>query len=309
YSKIGPLALRCMSCHQVHNATDQVWTTAEVYDWYGLHRTPNVSYKLLKAFPSGTTTGAPNSYGYYDAWQAVRVPETTLTPDVNFSTEVGAGFVVAATGRAAPNWVAQDFNGGVPIVDAPYVNQPGWGSWEECLKCHGSIWGSGVNDILFNVDSPIQRSSAISNMALSVWCADCHNLNIGYSKRLDNPELGFKAHTERTHPVPMVGGHEGPGQCYTCHRGDLSPTNSACGQCHYGTGDYWEQRVNPGSPNHVDADFPHSGDTDSIKLLGSYSVVGFTGSNQGTVETSTVITEDNLDAVCTRCHGGIGVYH
>ena len=25
YAKIGPLALRCMSCHQTHNAVDEVW--------------------------------------------------------------------------------------------------------------------------------------------------------------------------------------------------------------------------------------------------------------------------------------------
>jgi hypothetical protein len=276
YLKIGPLSLRCMNCHQPHNATDMVWTTERVYDWFGISTGPAAPYKLLRAYPSGTTTGPANSYGYYDASQAVRVPETTLTAGVNYSTKVGMEFVVAATGRTAPNWVTQNF----------YRD----GETASTLNPQGS-------------------PASVTNLALSVWCADCHNLNIGFRTNLNSPELGFKAHTERTHPVPYTAGHGGPSQCYTCHRNDLPPRNSgfdACSQCHYGTGSYWAARVSVSNPNFTDSDFPHSGRDTDHKLLGSYSIQD--QANWSTLVTTT-ITEDNLDAVCLRCHPGVGVHY
>jgi len=159
--------------------------------------------------------------------------------------------------------------------------------------------------------APGERSnpSAVNAAALSVWCADCHNLNIGYSKKVSNSELGFKAHTERTHPVPYVGGHGGPGQCYSCHRNDLERQAGACSQCHYGTGDYFRQRIEAGSATHVDSDFPHSGEDNDYKMLGSYSISRADASNNVTIDENVTIDADNLDAVCIRCHGGIGTYH
>ncbi len=162
-------------------------------------------------------------------------------------------------------------------------------------------------------------ANSVNEGTLSVWCADCHNLNIGGMEHLTNVELGFKAHTERTHPAPYSGAYEGPGQCYSCHRTEgLAPImggtydgtsypsgpRDSCSQCHYGSGDYYFNRMNAATA--VDSDFPHSANADSIKLLGGYSIVDGAPT---TIDDTVVISDSNLDAVCLRCHGGIGVNH
>ncbi len=153
-------------------------------------------------------------------------------------------------------------------------------------------------------------ANAVNTAALSVWCADCHNLNIGGSYELADVELGFKAHTERTHPAPYVGAFSGPGQCYSCHRADLPPVASgdACSQCHYGTGNYAVNRFDSGAVEYVDSDFPHSGEADGYKMLGSYSV-DVAGLNPTVIDETVTVGPDNLDAVCQRCHWVQETYH
>ena len=293
WKKVGPLALRCMNCHQVHNATNQVWRPAETIVASAAVGPQGDGYKLLKLFPSGSTTGTINAYDLYDVDEAVKVPEATLTAGVNFSQHESAEFTYTeafgtSQAYAAPIWVAQHIG-------------------PEAGLEHGAD----------------RDAWSVSEGALSVWCADCHNLNIGGWEELADVELGFKAHTERTHPAPYTGAYSGPGQCYSCHRseglapvmggtfdgttfpvnGSLNAGRNGCTQCHYGTQDYYQNRMNPATA--VDSDFPHSANGDSIKLLGGYSI----GASPTTIDTSTVITESNLDAVCLRCHGGIGVNH
>jgi hypothetical protein len=319
YLPVGPLALRCMSCHQVHNATAMTWQTismANVGEAGEYTALGTSSYKLLKQFPSGTFTGGPDSYGQIPLANISIVPETTLTAGVNFDRvrAMGSNPTTIAYGRdsdkdgsigstetavmAKPMWVAQGFNG---------EHDPAEYLAEEAI------------------------ASAVNNASLSVWCADCHNLNIGGWEHLTNPELGFKAHTERTHPAPYTGSHNGPGQCYSCHRNDLPRINGknpatgadvaggsvdACSQCHYGTGNYKENR-NPADVEYVASDFPHSGENGDYKLLGSYSILRTDADSDGDINatTNTVIDDnvsiaaDKLDDVCIRCHGGVGTFH
>jgi hypothetical protein len=292
YLKIGPLALRCMNCHQPHNATNMVWRPYETTGVGLTSATRSSGYKLLRLYPSGSTTGAANIYGYYDAIQAIKVPETTLTAGFNYSQHESAETTYDefsdGTVRSQPVWVAQH-------IGAHAGHE------------HGSD----------------RDGQTMNTAALSAWCADCHNLNIGGFEMLANPELGFKAHTERTHPAPFSGAYDGPGQCYSCHRNDL-PTiagnadiygvnpvsagspfggfRSGCTQCHFGTVDY-QQNVQSGL---WDVDFPHSGRDTDHKLLGSYSIVSQSDYTSMTVQT---ISDTNLDAVCLRCHPGIGVHN
>jgi hypothetical protein len=99
--------------------------------------------------------------------------------------------------------------------------------------------------------------------------------------------------------VPYVGGRSGPGQCYSCHRNDLSriSTGDSCSQCHYGTYNYKQEPAG--------SDFPHSGEDGDYKMLGSYSI----GASTTTIDDNVTIGANNLDAVCLRCHGGIGTFH
>ncbi len=305
YSKIGPLNLRCMSCHQTHNAIDEVWRPRSFTNWPSWMYTGVVDgpflpkgYKLLKRYPSASTTGTPNSFGYYDPGQQVKVIEDSATVGVNYSNQYSAAFTYFENGvtAAAPIWIAQKF-------------------------------GAGPND-----EGVHRYPNKVNQMALSWWCADCHNLNVGAWQFLTQQELGFKAHTERTHPAPLVGAYSGPGQCYTCHRNDLAPqmglaaasnpstdtagnthgtpyssVHAICTQCHYGTRDYFYERVQP--ITYQRSDFPHSGRNSDIKLLGSYTTtfIDNNGNWTSTYQAAT-ITENNLDAVCLRCHPGIGVH-
>ncbi len=76
----------------------------------------------------------------------------------------------------------------------------------------------------------------------------------------------------------------------------------------------WATSRWPGAPNalpDLGLDFPHSGRTTDIKLLGSYSVsmpVGGGSVAGATTLVNRTISESNLDAVCLRCHPGVGVH-
>jgi len=316
YLKIGPLALRCMNCHQPHNAVNEVWRPrafapftpadyASVVD--GDFST--TGYKLLKRSPSATTIGMPSfavagdPTEFWGGNQVVKAIEDTAKPydsvalTGNFSQDQSGAFTYTENGvtRAAPVWVAQDIHNAAGDVETGVYRYP----------------------------------AKVNTAALSWWCADCHNLNIGGWEPLHNEELGFKAHNERTHPAPFYGAYTGPGQCYSCHRNDLAPqmglTDAAnpvggatpaalftgresCTQCHYGTGDYYQNRMNTDTA--VESDFPHSGSEADMKLLGAYSVsnIGVSGAWVPQYDAAT-ITSTSLDQVCLRCHPGIGINH
>jgi hypothetical protein len=283
----------------VHNATEMVWRPRTFFpfnstSYPGLQPDgpfATAGYKLMKRYPSASTTGPANTYGYYDVGNVVKVIEDSATPGVNFSQHVSNEFTYTenSVDAAAPTWIAQDIHAPSAGTDAGVYRYP----------------------------------NKVNTFSFSYWCADCHNLNIGGWEPLAEVELGFKAHNERTHPAPFYGAYDGPGHCFSCHRNDLSTvfgnaavyggtaqaslrsSSNSCTQCHYGSGSYYNDRADadPAKPN---SDFPHSGSANSIKLLGDYSVESQTNF---TNLVQTTVTENNLDAVCLRCHPGIGVHN
>jgi len=337
YIKVGPLALRCMSCHQPHNATNEVWRprafpdkVVSTYDtWSGTSSAANygdkipagnflsAGYKLLRRSPSASTLGTASTTGvdgagaavdaFWSPTQVVKAIEDTATKGTNFSGEVSGENTFTENGvtRRQPLWIAQDI--------------------------HGSATGGGQ----------YRYPNVVNQAAISWWCADCHNLNVGGWEPLEDEELGFKAHTERTHPAPYYGAYTGPGQCYSCHRNDLSvqvnkaqpyatssvadtsthftaaitPGRESCTQCHYGTGDYYKERIDAdvdssnGLKPAFASDFPHSGRSSDMKLLGSYSVSGNPSGAWSPTYNEATITANTLDQVCLRCHPGIGFNH
>ena len=296
YSKIGPTPLSCSSCHQVHNAVTQIWQPAGFVsarnnsDW-ALRVTEG--YKLLRRFPgatSGTSTGEIGPGAIIGASVLAKVPESTIIADYNYSTTVSreTGYTDADAGLT--------------------------GYADENVQWRQPDWVIGTN--LRGVEATAGGNTAyeaagVNQYALSVWCADCHNLNIGTNITTGDSELGFfKAHAERTHPVPASRSL----QCYGCHRNDIGGGSDAsvgsdaglddigCDRCHYNPGRYALQRAG--------ADFPHSGGDDSIKLLGAFSLAS-APQPDGTFDFDYVqvdITADNLDAVCLRCHTDQGVH-
>jgi hypothetical protein len=294
WAKVGPLALRCMNCHQVHNATAQVWrpqaysassgATTTVGSSNGPVAILKYGYNLLKKYPSASanTTGL---LGLSSA-MLVKVPETTLS-SVNspaFFTNGGAQMAAnnySNTGSAATTYYEAGTTSAQPIWA---VNEFGDTAYE----------------------------SVVNEKALSIWCADCHNLNIGGTTNVP-VELGLRSHAERTHPAPFAHG----GQCYSCHQSDLPTAHdgvnanggpnlgTSCSRCHYGTSNY--------NTDVVASDFPHSGTADNIKLLGNYSYNTPPTDGSSYVATTSLVaggvTESNLDAVCLRCHPSTGVHN
>jgi hypothetical protein len=290
FKLVGPTSLSCLSCHQQHQAPAQLWQPSK-YDPGLTADTPGgnpAGFKLLKRYPSGSYTAATvNGDGnyYVKLADAVKVPETTITAGVNYSTLKSNETTYSENGVISrqPTWISQGW-------EIQHAGSPGW------------------------------DPTTVNEYALSVWCADCHNLDIGGATAV-TPELGFKAHTERTHPAPYQGAGVGPAQCYSCHRNDLSVsqgkadpagygmnqpgvtgTSSTCSQCHYGTASYAADLAQR------QTDFPHSGSVNDVKLLGSYTAsVATTNTSYVPAFSALTITESNLDAVCLRCHPGIGV--
>jgi len=292
YGRTGPVPLTCMSCHQVHNAADDIW---QPMAYPGHETTLTAGYKLLRKRPSGSivgpdeqpydngTPGFTVSYtegmrrwkqytdfditGLVDATATVKVPETTLTAGV--------------------------YGPGKTIWDSP--------AWE-----NSSYFDDGPS----GVPTPSVDVRGIDQYALSVWCADCHNLAIGSFEATGPVELGVTVHgAARTHTVPFTGAGNGPAQCYTCHRGDLTPeptstasgSNPACERCHYGTGSYANDVVRAGEGG---SDFPHSSSSGGADLLGAWSV-----SATGSVVATTVTEANAAGKVCIRCHVVTGDPH
>ncbi len=160
---------------------------------------------------------------------------------------------------------------------------------------------------------------------LAVWCADCHNLNIGYPNKSVGTTFGDRSHVARTHPVPYMqaglGGNNGAG-CESCHVTDMQPNAGNCGaRCHIAPSGY---KVERGL-----SDYPHSGNEGSTKLLGDtmldpggapspsfmggrYVAASGTATdtpwdygmdeygNHYTTEYDKSV--EHIDAVCQRCH-------
>jgi len=274
YGKTGPTRLNCSSCHQVHNATSQIWRPAEYLDGYNnpAATRDDTGYKLLRRFPGATTLTGPGELTGTTA--IAKVPESTLIADVNYSTNASMETTYVDIDAAG--------NG-----DGLTWRQPDW------------VVGSQFSGYVANV----------TQFTLSVWCADCHNLNIGARGVVTgDSELGFgRAHAERTHPVPASRGF----QCYSCHRSGLGAA-SGCNRCHYNNENYAAEAplevTNFGRPT----DFPHAGADDECKLLGAFSIdsppPATFPNTWDVVYAETAIGPDNLDAVCIRCHTDQGVH-
>ena len=110
-------------------------------------------------------------------------------------------------------------------------------------------------------------SISIDEETLSVWCANCHNLELGAATAVA-PNWRSVQHSDRTHPVPMV-----------------DPDTIDCASCHL---------------SYDDGDFPHSGDAGSTKLLGvDYNVV-----ESGVWDP---VANEHLNQVCLECHDQVGL--
>ncbi|MBI4733294.1 MAG: cytochrome c3 family protein [Rubrobacteridae bacterium] len=320
YMRIGPLALRCMSCHQQHGAKNMVWRPNDITSGTQLAN----GYKLLRSSPSASIQGS--------ATETVEGVEYTVNYDEGMQNYTAYEQYDPASGK----FLVSSNN----IVKVPEAN----------MSAANTGPGHTIYTAFTGITDPAKQRGpdndpqTVNQYALSPWCADCHNLDIGYWKGLTNEELGFKSHSDRTHPVPYQGAWRGPGQCYSCHRNDmpdkgtttvaynwfsfhsagsvgtsclnchdlhggmggsLLPAEGNCQECHFGTISYRKYNDDIDGAG-TRSDFPHSGGNDSIKLLGPSTK---RMNSNGTFSYGTGVTENNIDGVCLRCHSGVGANH
>ncbi len=107
YVKVGPLALRCMNCHQVHNATSQVWRPSEVSSL----RSPRASCRTPVAATATSSSSCsrparrpvrPTPMATSGLEPGRQGPETTLTAGVNYSQVQSGDFEYTSSPTARP---------------------------------------------------------------------------------------------------------------------------------------------------------------------------------------------------------------
>lgn len=287
FGEVGPTPLSCSNCHQVHNAKAQIWQPPAYVDGYN---NPSVTrltagYKLLRRFPGASIV--PGNEAQAGTTAIAKVPESTLIADVNYSTNAS--------------------------FEATYVDSDAAGQGDK-LTWRQPDWVVGSSFASYHAN--------VTQYQLSVWCADCHNLNIANDPvTAGTSELGFQAvHAERSHPVPASRGFD----CYACHRSGMSSA-SGCNRCHYSPQNYATDAglalsygevttasaaVQAAEGFNRPTDFPHAGANDEYKLLGAYSLATLPVGDGTFTKTNalTTITADNLDAVCLRCHTDQGTH-
>jgi hypothetical protein len=290
-----------MNCHQPHNAVNMVWRPTALETEAKLAG----GYKLLRLMPSasiqGTATiGATATFaGHYEDYDVGMQTHKAYT---EYNPAAGKVYVNAANTIKVPETTMTALNTG-----------PG-----------KTIYTAYTGVEAAHQYGPKRDPQTVNQYALSPWCADCHNLNIGYWKNTSNAELGFKSHSDRTHPAPYTGAYNGPAQCYSCHRNDLpivpatvhygDPSGflKGCERCHFGTGSYKVAKDNVDGAG-TKSDFPHSGQGNTIKLLGPWQTKADPTKTSNiwmdTTGTAASVTSNNLDGVCLRCHVGIGTNH
>jgi hypothetical protein len=293
-------------------------------------------YKLLRRFPGASGIPAVMEEHYIGEPVAstaiAKVPESTLLPYAYKDTPSYSG-AYPQNGVAGTGGVIIDSYGvalfkdevfteaSETMTEAEKASALQYTDWDG-FKWQSPQWAvnsHGWHDYDFDVQQ----------YTMSVWCADCHNLNIGgRGVEEGTAELGFfKAHAERTHPSPASRGLE----CYSCHRSGIynlaaGATNAymygtSASNCHFASNEYGAYMAFDGN------DWPHSGNpTTEYKLLGDFSLANAPDPDFGfqagslTADTAVVngrtmptfrykqqnIGKDNLDAVCIRCHSDIG---
>jgi hypothetical protein len=257
----GPTLLTCISCHQPHNASELIWK-------------PNLTngYKLLRASPSGSViipAGLARGDGDGDTSTVDPIPFTDAERQLWMETysEWSPAYPLAM-GRAVEGTLSSTTSG-------PY-------------KTVYTAWKSSSVTIT-------ELAGTTMVPRLTVWCADCHNLNIGYYEQVGESNFrGLDAgqyHSDRTH---SAGGRI---DCVNCHTTNWSTQSNnwttavggvavSCSKCHwYNNGAAFYNATNAAS------DFPHAGATTSTKLLDDAYDASY----------------EHLDFICTRCHDLVGV--
>ncbi|MCL2525453.1 MAG: hypothetical protein FWE46_00115 [Coriobacteriia bacterium] len=196
--------LTCSTCHAVHGNIG-TWQPPDFFVGDGSDPIDDETFTSAGQFNNDETT---SEFGY----KLLRA-----NPAADFNQGVPAASVVRPDASDGPY-------AGVPAKDPNTVNQFMMNTW--CATCHNadnlnvkmtSIRPSGGIELQEDGAVPVWESLVTTFTAES---ADVHNADGGFAAG-----YGDAADPEaQPHPTAFIGNYSGPGQCYTCHRGDLGVT-------------------------------------------------------------------------------------
>lgn len=264
FIRTGPTYLRCASCHQVHNAYQQIWkpvSSGIVPGSPAAGQPMPGGYKLLRNSPSGgisvkaadeskvatAVAGAVDrntrlysklNFTYFDPAQTAMDPDT---PGANIIYE---GADTAGAGTAADYRIkALETNAGLNPITGKEVgtgnviqgpNKTGYTAYKYYAPS--------------NADAGNVTNMRIQETSLAFWCADCHNLNIAGKAQVEGYGAGRTGDGmlgDRSHQVPNMLRNNtvaaAGGQCYMCHNNDMPLDGTSavvesgasdCGACH-----------------------------------------------------------------------------
>lgn len=251
--RVGPNNLRCASCHQVHNATRQIWTpqsSGYMKDANGVTIPAGTElvggYKLLRNSPSGGIAVHANDAAILNSGSTAVVGTRALSK-VNFTYwDPGYALNANTNGNTRDGLAAATDDYRIRALETTIALSTG-------LSDTGAvIQGPNVTGYTpFKYFAPTNTpAETVANMpvyetSLSFWCADCHNLNIagkslaaGFgTSRGGDGMLGDRSHAVpsqmRAGTVTVSGTH-----CTQCHNSDMPLDGSSrfagsdCGACH-----------------------------------------------------------------------------
>lgn len=222
--RVGPTYLRCSSCHQVHNATRQIWRPFK----FKTDQRWAYGYKLLRNSPSG---GIKVETGDVNGTMGLAPLKTSGLSSKAVSRTTFSYYEGTGTNDDQRLLVAGEMNSVDPATetDTPPVWTP---------EGVGGVNTTGYTPWVYHADGLTAAELAaglstddkrIYETNMAFWCADCHNLNIaGKDKVATNWGTGRRGLTmlgDRSHAVPMnirAGKPTSTGsQCYSCHNNDM----------------------------------------------------------------------------------------
>lgn len=213
YIRVGPMYLRCMSCHQVHNASTQIWKPYKWVDRYAGQTKYDNGYKLLRNSPSGglkylspKMRTSVNGNSYWDPEDDTGTIEVEAGKDIandglvirytDGSINTGAMNTLSIMGiddsttrksSKTPDSMKKKDNFRLKVVDSTFTETSTQGVSQGIISDMASGVGSpnttGYTRWRYFSDAKgyagFNNKVRVYEVSMSFYCADCHNLNIG----------------------------------------------------------------------------------------------------------------------------------
>lgn len=312
--RVGPDRMRCTTCHQVHNASRQIWKPLSSKT--GQRMTGG--YKLLRDVTAGLLSVNPA-----DVTATGELATDTAGPRAQsrrYFLEYDPGASGSLDGLPDPqtDYRIRSLEGTLNVLT-------GLDSTGNVVSGPNVTGYTPFRYAIADTQTAVATESPIFETSLSWWCANCHNLSISGPRQRNDGGFGPDAGVHGwPHPVPgMLGaGTSGDAgsQCYDCHNNDMpldASLGDGCGGCHispkmyryYKSGESmggktWAQRSAETSTGFdARSDFPHSGPSSSRALLSARDRIGAGSAADPDDEQGRAYeASSSVSTTCIACH-------